>query len=187
MIKRRNYFINRKFQASFAVKFMVLLLVEILLIAGLFAYISGNTLTTGYSDSVLTIERTSSYFLFPMVIIVVMTAVGIGIAGMVMFILLSHRMAGPLYRFEKDLTEISRGNLSKRITLRKTDEFTSLKEVINTVMSNFDGKITRIKIALEKLEAAAAAEPQNMQNIRDAIGELSKEIEYFKVTSAKNG
>ena len=115
MIRRTNYFIKKGFQFNFAAKFILLILLEAGLIAVLFMQVSGNTITTGYYDSILTIDRTPKFFLTPLLLIVLITAVGIGLSGMIVFILLSHRIAGPLYRFEKDLGDVSYGDLTKRI------------------------------------------------------------------------
>ena len=181
---RKNYFIKKGFQFSFAWKFMLLILLEAALIAGLFTQISGNTLTTGYTDSILTIERTPNFFLWPMLLITLITAVGMGLAGMVVFILLSHRIAGPLYRFEKDLGDIGYGDLTKRISLRKTDQLTEIKEALNSLINTFDERMTRIKSALTELKALTdKGEPGNSAKIQNVVKKLKDEIDRFKVTS----
>ncbi len=47
---------------------------------------------------------------------------------------LSHRIAGPLYRMEKDLEERIRGTKQGPIMLRKKDELKSLADKINKLM-----------------------------------------------------
>lgn len=187
MIRRSNYFIKKGFQFNFALKFMLLILLEAALIAGLFTQISGNTLTTGYTDSVLTIERTPNFFLWPMLLVILITATGIGLAGMVIFILLSHRIAGPLYRFEKDLGDISYGDLTKRINLRKTDQLTEVKEALNSLINTFDERMGRIKSILTELKALTDKdEPGSSARIQNTVKKLKEEIDRFKVTSGPN-
>lgn len=187
MIRRKNYFIKKGFQFNFALKFMLLILLEAALIAGLFMQISGDTLTTGYSDSILRIERTPNFFLTPLILIFLITAIGIGIAGMVVFILLSHRIAGPLYRFEKDLGDIGYGDLTKRIHLRKTDQLTEIKEALNSLISTFDERIGRIKSILVELKSLTdKGEPANSAKVQNAVKKLTEEIDRFKVTSGQN-
>jgi signal transduction histidine kinase len=48
---------------------------------------------------------------------------------------LSHRVAGPLYRMEKELDEIIAGNKSAPIKLRKKDEFKILADKINKLIA----------------------------------------------------
>lgn len=187
MIRRANYFIKKGFQFNFAIKFMILILLEAGLIAWLFMQISGNTLTTGYTNSILTIESTPNFFLWPLLLIILITAIGIGIAGMVVFILLSHRIAGPLYRFEKDLGDVSYGDLTKRINLRKTDQLTEVKEALNSLIATFDERMARIKGALVELKSLTdGGEPGNSAKIQVAVKKLKEEIDRFKVTSGPN-
>src|SRR3990172_8935037 len=120
--RRRNYFIKKKFQVDFSVKFLIIILIEAFLAAGLFLYLSKGTLTTGYFGSELKIARTYDFFL-PTLLFSNLIIVGItGIIGIVALILLSHRLAGPLYRFEKVLNDISKGDLTRRFKLREKDE-----------------------------------------------------------------
>jgi methyl-accepting chemotaxis protein len=187
MIQRRNYFIKKGFQFNFAAKFMILILLEAALIVGLFIYVSGNTLTTGYSDSILTIDTTSNFFFFPMAMIILITVVGIAMAGMIVFILLSHRIAGPLYRFEKDLEDMGYGDLSKRIGLRKTDQLTGIKESLNSLIATFDERVIKIKGLLAELKALAdTKDPGNLPGIQSAANKLKEELDRFKVTSGPN-
>ncbi len=185
MIRRTNYFIKKRFQLHFLYRFLVLLLAEALLIAGLFMYISSNTLTTGYFDSILTVERTPSFFFVPFLLIILIAAIGMGITGMVVFILLSHRIAGPLYRFEQDLEEISGGDLTKRINLRKTDQLTELQESLNMMLESFDQRIARIKARAAELKELASkkGDPETIAKIHETIESLSREIDRFKATS----
>lgn len=187
MIRRTNYFIKKGFQFSFAWKFMLLILLEAALIAGLFMQISGNTLTTGYTDSILRIESTPNFFLGPLVLIFLITTVGMGLIGMIVFILLAHRIAGPLYRFEKDLGDISYGDLTKRISLRKTDQLTEIKEALNSVIATFDERMSRVKNVLAELKSLTdKGEPGNSAQIQNAVKKLKEEIDRFKVTSDPN-
>ena len=187
VIRRRNYFIKKGFQFNFALKFMVLILLEAALIAGLFMQISGNTLTTGYANSKLTIESTRNFFLWPVLLIVLITAIGIGLAGMAIFILLSHRIAGPLYRFEKDLGDMGNGDLTKRIFLRKTDQLTEVKEALNKFIGNIDMRMGKVKSALSELKALTdKVESGNSASIQNAVKKLKEEMDSFKVTSGPN-
>jgi methyl-accepting chemotaxis protein len=55
-------------------------------------------------------------------------------------LVISHRIAGPVYRLEQDLKKIAEGNFSLRIKLRKKDELASIAEGINKVLDKVEGK-----------------------------------------------
>lgn len=184
IFRRRNYFIKKKFQISFVYPFVALLLSEAALIAWLFMYISSDTLTAGYLASSLSVERTSNFFFTPFLLIICIVGIGITIAAMVIFVLISHRIAGPLYRFEKIINEITGGDLTKRVSLRKTDQLTELKEALNILMESFDQRLGRVKSNLSELkDLLSRNDPANSEKIYKAIELLKKEIDHFKVTS----
>ena len=185
MIQRKNYFIKKDYQFSFSVKFIALLALEAVLIAVFFMCVSRDTLTTGYTDSILRIENTSRFFFVPMTLIILIAAVGIGIAGMVVFIMLSHRIAGPLYRFEKTLESISSGDLTGRISLRKADQLKDLKVSLNDLVASLDNRMTKTQKLLSELTALLAVkdEPGVAAKIARQVDLLNEEIGRFKVSS----
>lgn len=184
MFRRRNYFIKKELQIGFFYRFAILAVLEAVLITGLFMHISSGTITTGYSNSILTMKHTPGFFFVPFLFIVLIVCVGIGIAAMIVFILVSHRIAGPLYRLEKTLDEIGKGDLTKRISLRKTDQLMELKEALNVLMESFDQRLGRVKTNLGELKNLLAKnDPANSEKIYKAIELLKHEIDHFKVTS----
>jgi len=188
MLRRRNYFIKKKFQMNFLSGFVLLLILESLLIAGLLINASHDTLTTGYLDSILRVETTHDFFLKSFTLIVSIVIVGSGLTGMAVFILLSHRIAGPLYRFEKTLSQIKDGDLTTRINLRKSDELTELKESLNALIGSLDKDMGRIKKGLEDLDGLLSRkdDPQIVLKITKVIESLKHEIGRFKVTPLKD-
>lgn len=186
MQNRKNYFVKKGFQMNFLLRFLVLLILESILIAGLLMFVSGDTITTGYVNSILKIESTPYFFMVPFILITAIVMVGIGMAGMVVFILLSHRIAGPLYRFEKMLGQVEGGDLTTRISLRKTDQLVELKNSLNVFINSLDGRMGKIKRILEEAKTLLSKkeDPQTMTKLEAVISRLKDEIEHFKVTSS---
>ena len=86
--------------------------------------------------------------------------------------------------FEKILSEIGKGDLTKRISLRKTDQLMELKEALNVLMESFDQRLGRMKTSLVELkELLAKNDPANSEKIYKAVELLKHEIDHFKVTS----
>src|SRR2546425_8558874 len=59
-------------------------------------------------------------------------------AAAVFSISLTHRLAGPLFRFEQTARELIRGNLALRIRLRKRDELHELAGLLNQVLDTIE-------------------------------------------------
>lgn len=186
-MRRKNYFIKKKFQLKFIASFIALLLVESLLIAVLFINVSTNTVTTGYANAILKVAKTSDFFLISFLLITLIAVVGMGLAGMVIFILLSHRIAGPLFRFEATLKDIEAGDLTKRINLRKSDQILELKEALNLLIDSLDRRMSKIKIGLLELRALLSKkdDPHSDAKIKSVIETLEHELESFRVSSDK--
>jgi len=184
MQRRKNYLINKRFQFSFSAKFVILLLIESLLIVTLFYYLSSDTVTTGYVNSTLTVETTRNFFSFPFLLLTLIVAVGIALSGMIVFILLSHRIAGPLYRFETTLKQLQEGDMTTNVHLRKKDQLSEVQEQLNGLIRSLDSRLGNIKSELTELEKLLARrqDPAAAEEIKTKIEKIRQTINHFKVT-----
>ncbi len=57
--------------------------------------------------------------------------------------ILSHKMAGPVYRFEQTCKEIAKGDFSKRVHLRKGDQLTELQDAFNAMMDTVESHVKK--------------------------------------------
>ena len=186
--KRKNHFIKKGFQLDFSVRFLLLIIVEAILLAGLFWYLSLNTLTTSYQGAQLRIENTSSFF-FPLMAYEGLIVIGVvGIIGLIGLIFISHKIAGPLYRFEESLKEIGEGNLTHKVTLRKRDQLSDLSETLNNFTSGVDRKVLDIKLTIHEMTKImaeiqlnlASDESVEIARIEPLFKELSKSLNHLK-------
>ncbi|MEW5951874.1 MAG: methyl-accepting chemotaxis protein [Elusimicrobiota bacterium] len=69
---------------------------------------------------------------------------------------ISHKMAGPIYKFEKSCQTVASGDLSHRVFLRKGDQLTELQDSFNDMLSKFHSYAAEA----EKLKNKALTEPQ---------------------------
>ena len=59
--------------------------------------------------------------------------------------ILSHKMAGPVYHFERVCKAIAKGDYSQRVHLRKGDQLTDLQEDFNAMMDRVEAEINKNK------------------------------------------
>ena len=59
--------------------------------------------------------------------------------------IVSHKMAGPVYRFEQTCREIAKGDFSQRVHLRKGDQLTELQDAFNAMMDTVEKQINHTK------------------------------------------
>ena len=58
---------------------------------------------------------------------------------------LSHKMAGPVYRFEQVCKAVAKGDFSQRVHLRKGDQFIELQDDFNAMMDRVEEEINKNK------------------------------------------
>ncbi len=61
-------------------------------------------------------------------------------------IYVTHRIAGPIYRFHQIVKDVGQGNLTQRIRFRKGDEMHELADAANQAISALDQALTEIRI-----------------------------------------
>jgi methyl-accepting chemotaxis protein len=106
-------------------------------------------------------------------------------------IFLTHRVAGPIYRFEQTIKNAMEGNLNTRIKLRWADEFKLLASSINDMLNSFSQRLIKLKKSSEKLESIAVKMEQQaagsskelkeliMENQKQAA-EIKKILDYYE-------
>lgn len=182
-LPRRDRFIKKKFQLDFSIKFLAIIVIEAVLAILLFLYLSKGTLTTGYYGSEFKIATTYDFFL-PALLLSNLIIVGVtGIIGIVVLIFLSHKIAGPLYRFENVLTSISKGDLTQRFKLREKDQLTELADRIDELTEIMDRNICELKSGIvdiskliAEIQIVATETPSVNKKLDSLLQETSKKL-----------
>jgi len=92
----------------------------------------------------------------------------------------SHRVVGPMYRFEKAVEELKNGNYGLRIRIRKRDEFKDMEVLLNglaeslelkrnrSMQFHFDVR-TRLETISALLEAEGAEYPEDVKRLTQGL------------------
>ena len=167
--KRSHYFIKKDFQTKFILKFCFLLLAGVIVSTGLLFLFSQDTLTSSFQNSKLVIEITAMAILPTIIYTSLITLALLAIATIIVTLFVSHRIAGPMFRFEKELKEIGEGDLTKKISLRKNDQAEILADCITEMTAGLNEKVTFIRVKLERIRESARKQ--------NASGEIIEELE----------
>jgi len=179
--KRKRYFINKEFQLRFIVRFCLLILIGVIISTGLLFLLTHGTLTSSFRDSRLVIESTASA-IAPAVIYTNLITLGlISLAALVVTLIVSHKIAGPVYRFEKEMKEIGEGDLTKKVKLREKDQIKGMVESINTMITSLHGKVLAIHSDLGDLIELASKENAPKGVIKELNGLQKKIGIHFKL------
>lgn len=105
-------------------------------------------------------------------------------------VFVSHRFAGPIYRFEKSAQIVSSGDLTHRVSLRTGDELMELQEEFNGMISSLQVLIQKdrnlaahvaaqLDEAIKKLDGGGAeAAREELQSVKTSLQHLTQS---FKV------
>ena len=143
--KRRNYFIKKDMQGKYIFTVFLFAIFGCLLLTFIFSRLSANTLTITYTDSVLKIDRTPIVLAKEMLKanwIFILTG-GFFIGFLALFV--THRFAGPLYRFEETLNGMIEGDHSFVIRLRTHDEGKECAGMLNLYNEKISGDIKELR------------------------------------------
>lgn len=141
----KNFFIKKELQGKISLLVFLTVIGCCFLFFVLFAFLSRDTLTFSYSDSVVQVGRTP-WMLLKDALMANWLFVLIGGTLLILVVIVStHRVAGPLYRFEQTLADMIDGDLSSNIHLRGKDEGKDLAGKINTFNTTLSGRMKEMQ------------------------------------------
>ena len=134
--RRKNYLVARGFQLKFAGLILAFMFFVAIFSALTIYYnvwiVLGEKLANVYPQGrLVSILKTANLNLFIRLMIL---APLVGVFAIV----LSHRIAGPIYRIKTTLDDVIKGDYSKRLYLRRTDELKDIAESINILVDKLD-------------------------------------------------
>jgi signal transduction histidine kinase len=193
--KRREYFINRAFQSEFILKFCGLVILGSSLFGILMYLFSKSALTTSFENSRLVIKSTADYIFPGLIFGGLITAIATAFSASIVVILMTHRIAGPMYRFEKHIKEVGAGKLCSDLKIRKKDQFQNMVDALNKMTSDLklglievDDVSGRLDKLIGELSDSSNREILLKEDIKRIVSELKKDkqnlsvaLGYFKI------
>ncbi|MGA1824599.1 MAG: hypothetical protein ACMUIP_08020 [bacterium] len=149
--KRRNYLIKKIFQTKFIVLFLCLILAGSV-ISGTIFYLKTNVeLGEEYGKAHSKLKATGEIIQPNLYVSFGIGILLMAVAAILLTLLFSHRVAGPLYRFEESAMEISRGNLFVNTKIRGSDQTQELSEAFTVMTEQLREKLGDIALKSKTL------------------------------------
>ena len=99
-------------------------------------------------------------------------------------IFLTHKIAGPLYRFQKTFDEINKGDLKQRVYLRKDDHARDILPHLNAMLSSLDYSFAKIKVLKRKIFEEIDSGTLSPENLEHYKNELDSELNRYHTSDA---
>ena len=124
---------------------MIFVIAGGLLFTLIFSFLSADTLTIVYEDYNLRIGKTPLVLIREILSADWIFIVTAGLSVVIISMFLTHRFAGPIFRFEKSVEEMLRGNFDFEIRLRKKDEGKELAAMINRLINMISSNLREMR------------------------------------------
>jgi len=187
--QRKNYFIEKSFQAKFIFKFCLLLILGgLLTIAILYLMAMESTSVTFVNTRVMV--KTTADFLLPLLIqTFLVVTIMMGIATIFLLLFASHKIAGPLFHFKKAMQELESGNFAVDFRVRKLDQLQALADSFESMFKKIGQELAQVKGSArslkEKLDTLSENEVSDhkrstLKELKKISEEINHKMDYFK-------
>jgi nitrogen fixation/metabolism regulation signal transduction histidine kinase len=176
--KRQTIFIDKSFQGRTILSVFLLIALSGICSALLVYWLTGGELQAQSQTAHLSIVNTLEHL---GISILIANVVAILVAGsMAVFVVLyaSHKIAGPLYRFEKLCEQIGDGHLEMITSLREHDQLQEL----GTAFSEMVTKLRSRKDKQEELVTKLASHLEALQQDPDVSTQHSEQLKQMRHT-----
>jgi len=170
--KRRIFFIKKDLQGRQVLGFFLFFAFGCLMFIVLFLFLTADSLTIAYKDHNVQFGQTP-FMLLKQILASGWVVVVIGGSILVYAVLrFTHRLAGPVFRFEKALDNMNAGRLDDHINLRAKDEGKELADKINSFNDALSGSVIGIRrnaVAMNNLL-------DQLETVIPTVGEESEKV-----------
>lgn len=171
--KRHILIINKAFQWKVIFRIYFALFLTVLFLSGL---------TYMMSDHYLDSDRVFDYFmtvhsmkdlLAPVILVSALSGLGLGILFVtISFIVVTHRIAGPIYHLRKNIESMAEGDLTVDPHTRAKDEFKGLARAVEKLLLKERGLVEGLRQDVLELERGEDLTPQKREVFNRIKGRL---------------
>ena len=186
---RRTYFIDKSFQSKFILKFCSLVAIGGALTIAIVYLLARHSNTVAFVNSRVVVKTTADFILPLLVQTVVIVLVLISLATLGVALFVSHKIAGPLYRFKKVIQQLKEGNFCCDFKIRHLDQLQDLAQDLNDMILKVRGELRLLKTQVASLDdkldglseqETSEAKKKDLNELKHIAKEINKIIGYFK-------
>lgn len=182
---RRKIFIDKTFQTRFVLYYTLLLLAGTVLFIGAAYLILNKQVGESLFSAHLAITQTGQLLLPTLLYLAVAFIIILGLATVVITLLVSHKISGPMFAIVRYLKTMSEGNLNFEAKLRTNDQTAVVADTLTEAIRSLGGKVTMLKEIAGSLrkdaERVAAASVGKGATTADAVRLVHDLQEHIRI------
>jgi len=182
--KRRIFFIKKKYQGRFMlISYMVLVGTALILNLALI-FLSSDSITLIYQNNDFRIDKTPLVLLWQFAMANWVLLIPCGLLVVLYVLFQTHRIAGPLYRFEKTLDEMNKGKIGQQVILRKKDEPKELANKLSNLNKMLAISIKKLITTHEEIDRIISGEEDcnvKLERIKQLNTDAANTLDFFTI------
>jgi signal transduction histidine kinase len=185
--QRKKYFIDKSFQGKFIITFCLIVVVSALLSLVVLLFLSRDSNTVAIENTRVIVKSTAD-FMWPIVVqTVLVTLIFSSLAAIILTLLFSHKLSGPLVRLTKEVEALEKGDLTRGFTTRGTDQLKKFSRSLFSMTQTMDRHFQKIKEEQKVLRDLLQQKDfvltdEDKHKARELLDDLNKHIEFFKTS-----
>jgi methyl-accepting chemotaxis protein len=151
--KKLNLAVKREFQMWLLVRIVGVVVISSLVAALILYFYSRREISSSFYTAHIQIRRVSD-LLLPVMAAGAFVSL---LSGMILALFLPQKIAGPIYRVQKDLEVIREGDLTEHIRLRRNDTLMDLANAVNESTAGLRARVQEVKEIQRELDEVIAS------------------------------
>lgn len=184
--QRRQWIIDAPFQLTFMLRFALVVILSSFFIGVIVFFLTRNSTTVAIENTKIFAKPTSDFILPALCLTVVIVAAIAAAIVLAMTLLISHRIAGPIFRLKREVDLLKKGQLRRNFTVRDKDQLKDLARCLQEMSDVLYGHHSRLKRSCEALENLLqtgdwSGHASDREKIRKILEDIRDNTDYFKV------
>jgi methyl-accepting chemotaxis protein len=172
--KRKQIYINMDLQFKYSLILVFTMFIEMIIVGVALLYV--------FSQPKPDIPGANIYFIYKAVLAII---IFLTLCNITVGVYMSHKVAGPLFRFIMCAREVAAGNLKIQVNLRKGDELRELEAAFNDMTEKLRGVVREERKQLQDMTAAAELIEAEINKGRMDKDKILEEVKFIKDTAPK--
>lgn len=179
--QRRNYFIDKKFQTKFILKFCFIVILAASAIGISLFILSANSTTVAIENTKVRVMTTADFILPFILQTVIVVTIFSALAVILLTLFVSHKIAGPLYRLKREIDKLGDANFGAIFQIRSTDQLKELSHSLTSMSNSLRDKIAAVKVETEELKKVLdGIYFENKKQAEDSVKRIASVLNTFK-------
>jgi|GEM_PF-1277805 len=175
--RRRRYFVDPSFQLKFVLKFCLIVLVSSAVIGTALFFFWHNSTAVMIDGARSWLKPGPDFLLFRMAVVLLIVTVFSCLVGMVLTLLTSHKISGPIYRICREIELVQTGDLTRQFHIRDSDQMKELARSLAEMTQTLRER--HLKIGGQCRSVSNFLEEKNLGGSKEDREKLLKMIKEF--------